>query len=304
MLQIKMSFLVLTTMLLLGASHASAQPALDCALDILLTNDDGWDAPGIQAIRKALLAAHHRVTLVAPLEQQSGRGGGINTDVGAEVAVVEQSPGVWSVDGTPTDSVRAGLDVIMRADWPDLVVSGANFGPNIGQEGVHNSGTLGAALAAHYDGLPAIAVSNGIVIDEHSTSPRFKSTLESFATSGAIVANLISEMSRRHGCEQVMPDGLAVNINVPVPVASIKGIRYAPLSAYNMFRLEWGRGEDGKVRVGFRFPDMSSAQPGDDANLFSRGFVTVTPINGDITMQAIATSTGMPEKLADLLPTD
>ena len=108
-----------------------------CALDILLTNDDGWDAPGIGSVRQALVDAGHRVTLVAPLEQQSGRGGAMNTNFGEEVAVVEEAPGIWSVDGTPTDSVRAALDVILHDDWPDLVVSGSNFGPNLGQEGVH-----------------------------------------------------------------------------------------------------------------------------------------------------------------------
>lgn len=274
-----------------------------CSLDIMLTNDDGWNAPGIQTVRAALLDAGHRVTLVGPLEQQSGRGGAMNTHFGVEVGVVEQSPGVWSVDGTPTDAVRAGLDVIMRDDWPDLVVSGSNFGPNLGQEGVHNSGTLGATLAAHYDGLPAIAVSTGIDVTEQDTTPPFMSTFEGFGVSAAIVVNLIDTMTERYGCDDVMPSDLAFNINVPVPSESIKGVRYAPLSKLNAFRLQWGRSEeDGKVRIGYRSTDPSLGSPGDDVALFSAGYVTITPINGDVTIEAYPASIGLPERLTGLLP--
>jgi len=275
-----------------------------CALDIMLTNDDGWNAPGIQAVRGALLDAGHRVTLVGPLEQQSGRGGAMNTRFGEEVSVIEQAPGVWSVDGTPTDAVRAGLDVILHDDWPDLVVSGSNFGPNLGQEGVHNSGTLGATLAAHYDGLPAIAVSTGIDITERDTSPPFKSTFEGFGASAAIVVNLIDSMTARYGCNEVMPDNLAFNINVPVPVQSIKGVHYAPLSKLNAFRLQWERSEeDGKVRIGYRPTDPSLSSPGDDVAMFNAGYVTITPIDGDVTIDALPASIGLPSQLSNqLLP--
>jgi 5'/3'-nucleotidase SurE len=287
------------------AQSGITESAERCSLDIMLTNDDGWNAPGIQAVREALLDAGHRVTLVGPLEQQSGRGGAMNTHFGVEVDVVEQSPGVWSVDGTPTDAVLAGLDVIMLGDWPDLLVSGANFGPNLGQEGVHNSGKLGATLAAHYDGLPAIAVSTGIDITERDTNPPFKSTFAGFEVSAAIVVNLIDSMTTRHGCDDVMPDDLALNINVPVPVASIKGVRYAPLSKLNVFRLQWARSEeDGKVRIGYRPTDPSLGSPGDDVALFSSGYVTITPINGDVMVEALPASVGLPVRLTGLLPSD
>lgn len=274
-----------------------------CSLDILLTNDDGWDAPGIQTVHGALLDAGHQVTLVGPLEQQSGRGGAINTHVGSEVDVVEQAPGVWSVDGTPTDAVRAGLGTILRDNWPDLVVSGSNFGPNLGQEGVHNSGTLGATLAAVYDGLPAIAVSTGIDIEEVDTSPPFKSTLEGFEVSADLVVRLIDAMTQRYGCNDVMPDNLALNVNVPVHTDEIVGIRYAPLSKLNLFRMHWSWSEtEGKALLGYRETDLSLGDPGDDVNMFARGYVTVTPINGDVTIEAFPSSIGLPSQLTGLLP--
>lgn len=299
---------VLMTVILAGCATAQSNvtPAVEhCSLDIMLTNDDGWDAPGIRAVREALIDAGHRVTLVGPLEQQSGRGGAINTHVGSEVDVVEQAPGVWSVDGTPTDAVRAGLGVILLDDWPDLVVSGANFGPNLGQEGVHNSGTLGATLAALYDGLPAIAVSTGIDIEEVDTTPQFKSTFAGFVASAEIVVNLIDTLTQRYGCEDIMPEDLALNINVPVHTESINGIRYAPLSTLNLFRMHWSRSDvDGKAKLDYRETDLSLGDPGDDVNLFARGYVTVTPINGDVTVEALPASVGLPDRLINLLPSE
>jgi 5'/3'-nucleotidase SurE len=303
--------ILLPVLLIVGSATANADVAQPgavieqtCSLAILLTNDDGWDAPGIQAVREALLEAGHRVTLIAPLEQQSGRGGAINTQVGSKVAVVEQSPGVWSVEGTPTDSVRAALDVILHESPPDLVVSGANFGANLGQEGVHNSGTLGASLAAHYDGLPAIAVSTGLLIEERNTTPPFLSTIKGFATSGAIVAKLIDAMTARFGCDTVLPAGVALNVNVPVPVEDIRGIRYAPLSRLNLFRMQWHRDDQGTVRVGYRPVDPGEGHAGDDVDLYSKGFVTVTPINGDFTIEALPSSIGLPARPPAILPRD
>ncbi|MCP4302160.1 MAG: 5'/3'-nucleotidase SurE [Gammaproteobacteria bacterium] len=299
---------IVAVALLTGCAAAQsdvAEAVERCSLDIMLTNDDGWNAPGIQTVRGALLTAGHRVTLVGPLEQQSGRGGAINTHVGSEVGVVEQAPGVWSVDGTPTDAVRAGLGTILHDNWPDLVVSGSNFGPNLGQEGVHNSGTLGATLAAIYDGLPAIAISTGIDIKESETSPPFKSTFAGFETSAAIVVNVIDSMTARYGCDDVMPDNLALNINVPVHTESIQGIRYAPLSKLNLFRMHWSWSDtDGKALIGYRETDLSLGDPGDDINLFALGYVTVTPINGDVTIEALPSSVGLPSQLTGLLPTE
>ncbi len=294
---------LLVTLVFAASGCANSVTTGTCTLDILLANDDGWDAPGIRTVHRAPLDAGHRVTLVAPLEQQSGRGGAINTRIGAEVAVVQQAPDVWSVDGTPTDAVRAALDVVMRDDWPDLVVSGANFGPNLGQEGVHSSGTLGAALAAHFDGLPAIAVSTGIAVDERDTSPPFKSTFAGFETSASIVVNLINELAARNGCERVLAADVALNVNVPVPVDAIQGVRYATLSRVNVFRLQWEDGAtDGVARIGFRQVDPSVAEATDDVRLFAEGYVTITPINGDLAIRARPATYGLPRDPSGLTP--
>jgi hypothetical protein len=127
-------------------------------LDILLTNDDGFEAQGIRALQAALLAAGHRVTLIAPRDNQSGASARIST---GPVRYREEAPGVWAVDGSPADAVAVGLQVIIGDRLPDLVVSGANFGHNVGAT-ANVSGTVGAGLIAEYLGVPAVAVSVGM----------------------------------------------------------------------------------------------------------------------------------------------
>ena len=118
---------------------------------ILLTNDDGIDAPGLAALHDRL-AERWTVTVVAPSEDRSGTGLTMNTDIR-----VERHDRGYALDGTPADCVEValgGLDV-----HPDLVVSGCNPGPNIGAHTLGRSGTVGAAIEAGFAGTPALAVS-------------------------------------------------------------------------------------------------------------------------------------------------
>jgi len=118
---------------------------------ILLTNDDGIDAPGLAALHDRL-GERWDVTVVAPTEDQSGTGLTMNTDIR-----VERHERGYALDGTPADCVEValgGLDV-----RPTLVVSGCNNGPNVGAHSLGRSGTVGAAMEAGLNGIPAIAVS-------------------------------------------------------------------------------------------------------------------------------------------------
>ena len=142
--------------LLLAAVSGSCSPAQAQSLNVLLTNDDGFEAPGLVAMRGALLQAGHRVTVVAPLENQVGVGAAITTS--GTIDYYPQEEGVWAVDGTPSDAVALALVHVMRADPPDVVIAGADYGQNVGA-GVMVSGTVGAALTAARTGVPAIAVS-------------------------------------------------------------------------------------------------------------------------------------------------
>lgn len=126
-------------------------------LDILVTNDDGYAAEGIDAVVEALVAAGHEVTVVAPLEQQSGTGGTF-TEGAVETEEGETASGhpAIAVNGFPSDTVRVAIDEMQMT--PDLVVSGINEGQNTGAL-LDVSGTIGAARAAVARGVPALALS-------------------------------------------------------------------------------------------------------------------------------------------------
>jgi 5'-nucleotidase len=122
---------------------------------ILLTNDDGILAPGLQILADALDEGGHDLTIVAPDREQSASSHSVTLDRPLRIRKVET--GAMTVDGTPTDCVLLGCHGILRKN-PDLVISGINHGPNMGED-VTYSGTVAAAFEAHILGIPSIAAS-------------------------------------------------------------------------------------------------------------------------------------------------
>jgi len=174
-------------------------------LRILLTNDDGWNAAGIVAVYDALVTAGHDVTVVAPLTNQSGVGGRI-TFGGPPLQVVLQEAHKYSVAGAPADAVEVGLSLVFGTKPPDLVISGANIGQNIGAATVH-SGTVGAAVTALNDGVPAIAVSTEI---DPATNAG------PFAETGAFVVKLVAGLQTQAGGGPLLPKTVGLNVNYPL----------------------------------------------------------------------------------------
>ena len=267
-------------------AHGAAEHVADkqCRLNVLLTNDDGWQAPGIQNIFKSLQNSPHTVTMVAPLTQQSGRSSAINTAVGSEVSIKQQAPNMWSVDGTPADSVKAGLGIVLADNAPDLLVSGANFGPNVGQQTVLNSGTLGASLTAHHAGIPVIALSVGMDISERKATPAYKSTIEGFDTASALLQSMLNELITQNGCNSPLSGKNILSVNIPVPTDQIKGIKVAPLSANELFHLKWHT-DNNVNKITFTQAGEVAATQNDDVGYFLRKYITVTPIGGDLTLK-------------------
>lgn len=142
-----------------ASTTTTASPAR--TLDVLVTNDDGFDAPGLDAVVEAVrVLPNTRVTVVAPATNKSGQGD--KTTPGTLVTRdVKTASGyaATSVDGFPADTITAALDQLRLK--PDLVLSGANQGQNIGPF-AKVSGTVGAAKAAARRGIPALAASTGI----------------------------------------------------------------------------------------------------------------------------------------------
>ena len=174
-------------------SLASIAPAFasDHSLTILLTNDDGYLSPGIRAMRQALLDQGHEVFMVAPAENQSGSSASISPD---GITVTDHGLNVWSVDGRPADAVRFGLGQLMADQPPDLVISGINFGQNVGAD-VMISGTVGAATTAVRLGIPAIAISASI--DFKEAGEAFPSTLKAMPKAAAFLAKQLRRSAAR-----------------------------------------------------------------------------------------------------------
>lgn len=262
--------LLFTLWLPLGAWAQAA----DGKLDILVSNDDGWDAPGISAVADALKAAGHHVTVVAPLSQQSGVG--VKITLG-EYAVVEQRPGVWSVDGSPADAVSFALNHLLVGKRPDLVVSGANLGQNLGSN-VVSSGTVGAAIMAVFNDIPAIAVSTGILLAEAGTTPeRFPSTRAAYPATAAMTLELVEHLSKqRQGEAPLLPPRVVLNLNYPVGQV-VKGLKLARLGRYGGFQLAYPPVAKGAKVVSTMAVDARAlADEGADTALFDQGYATLS----------------------------
>lgn len=274
--------------LALGLACASALPADETApgpLRILLTNDDGFEATGILAMREALVAAGHHVTLVAPRENQSGSSVGVDFGFEGPLDVKRHAPGVWSVGGRPADAVLVGLRAVLADDPPDLVVSGANLGQNIGQI-ANSSGTVGAAIMAIQQGVPAIAISVGIRLDEVSTKPRpFPSTFAAFPAAADFGVRLIRELERRtpEGAP-LLPPRTALNVNYPaLPRDRVQGVKVTRLGQTASVTPHYEDLGDGRYAV--RLEAGSSQEPVEpaDTTYFRRGYITITPLDGNWT---------------------
>jgi len=247
-------------------------------LRILLTNDDGYEAPGIQTLRAALLEAGHDVTVVAPSADQSGAGARVTSR--GTIGYREHSKGVWSVDGFPADAVLVGLLHITEDDAPDLVLSGANFGQNLGYS--INSGTVGAATIAMYAGTPAIALSVGLDYSEIDAKPTpFPSTLSAFSGAADFCVQLIADLHKRSDDGRVLPEHTILNVNYPALVPEeIQGVRVLQAARSSGVVIDYEETDaDGQleVRVGPMGPDGTDT----DLQVFQQGFVTITVFDGD-----------------------
>jgi 5'-nucleotidase len=301
--------------LVAAAAHATGGGG-GVSLNILLTNDDGFDSPGVVALRQALLDAGHDVTVVAPATQQSGKGGSINTGVfdftvgGGTMQLTNHGNGVWSLAGSPSDSVSAGLDIVMAGNPPDLIVSGLNEGQNLGKPGSNASGTEGAALRGVFSGLPAIAGSVEILFQESGDD--FPSTQAAYAPAADFMARTIAQLVARNGT-RILPKGVKMlNVNFPVPYEETTGVAVTRLADGADIDLPLFDPSQGFPAFGIPplpFPSCAAAAaapggfcfatvglgsspdpdpvPHSDVNAFRAGEITITPMDADMTSNGI-----------------
>lgn len=246
---------------------------------ILLTNDDGINAPGLavaEAIAAEVAGPEGEVWVVAPAFEQSGVGHCISYVHPTMIA--EMGPRRFAAEGTPADCVLAALHDVMAEARPDLVISGVNRGNNAA-ENVLYSGTVGAALEAALQGVPAMALSQYY-------GPRNVSLDNSFEAAAEHGAGIVTRLLK-DGLWDGEDYRLFYNINFPpVPAAEVAGTRVtaqgfrrgggfsvAPHTAPNGRRFLWVTG--GKQTL--------DTAPGSDAAANLSGHISVTPMRADLT---------------------
>ncbi|WIM93337.1 5'/3'-nucleotidase SurE [Actinoplanes oblitus] len=258
-----------------AATAAPAGTARRAPLRILVTDDDGYTAPGIRAVAAALTAAGHDVTIVAPAANNSGVG--TKQGYGPAIRAWQAEPKVWAVDGTPGEAVLFGLHQVFGTNPPDLVVSGANFGPNVAAVANH-SGTVGAAITALDYGIPAIAVSTDLDL---SGDPQ--PTLRAMPLAAAFTVRLADHLRSRSGRGPLLPAGLGLNVNYPLVGDGSRPARGVELTRQDhqpVFRPAYTPDGAGQWKVTVTI-DAAAAPRGTDLHALLADHISIAPITAD-----------------------
>lgn len=238
-------------------------------MKILISNDDGYRAEGIHRLRAAL-ATLAEVTVVAPDRNRSGASNSLTLDV--PLRVFESEPGVYFVPGTPTDCVHLAISGLFDYEH-DMVVSGVNDGANLGDDVLY-SGTVAAAVEGRFLGLPTIAVS---LCTTGAGGGHFRTGAE---VARVLVAQLLKSPLQR---------ALILNVNVPdVPYEQLRGFRPSRLG-YRHRSAPVMRAHDPRGRLVYWVGPAGAEQdagPGTDFDTVAQGFVSVTPLQVDLTRHA------------------
>ncbi|MCP4046305.1 MAG: 5'/3'-nucleotidase SurE [Gammaproteobacteria bacterium] len=247
-------------------------------LHILLTNDDGHQAPGIQALHRVLKRAGHYVSMVAPSTEQSATSMGVTSR--RNLALEQLEDRIWHLDGQPVDTVLVALRHLLEDNPPDLVLSGINFGPNVGTA-LYMSGTIGAAIMASLNGVPAIAVSAGMRFDEVGTP--FQSTLDVLEPAAEFVCSVLNSLQGSVGKNgRLLPKEVFLNINYPpLPKDQIMGVLHPEISGGHIIDLGYHRcDETGHVVPRF-YPGVNPSEPhkeDGDVRAHMEGYITISAV--------------------------
>lgn len=252
---------------------------------ILISNDDGFHAPGIHALAKAF--SKHDVTIVAPERERSTTGHSLTLHKPLRMKKVEKN--VYWVSGGPADCIYLGMNVILKGKKPDFVLSGINRGANLGQD-VFYSGTASAAREAANLGIPSMAVS--LDLSYHSAKPE-KAHYDAAGKAAVEALDLAFEIFSKGKKGKPLdhwPDRMMLNVNVPnLPWKKIKGLQPATqghrIYGSQIVKRTDARGRDyfwiGGTYQGFK-PIKHS-----DCWWVDQGYVSVTPLELDTTMMSI-----------------
>ncbi len=240
-------------------------------MKILLSNDDGVHAAGLQAMYQELKKLGE-VWVVAPLEEKSTTGHALTLH--KPLRMISMGPRFYGVSGTPADCVSLGIRQVIKA-IPDLVVSGINRGGNLGQD-VYYSGTVSAAREACILGIPALAVSLAVDFVKSRNQPESKLH---YSSAAKMAIHLLRKIKK-------IPKHTLLNLNVPdLAIKKIKGLRLAQQGfrfySGSILKRKDHRGKDyywvGGQYKGFREQEFT------DCMTVDHGYASVTPLKLDCT---------------------
>jgi 5'-nucleotidase len=241
---------------------------------ILLTNDDGINAPGLTVLEKIAAQLSDDIWICAPSEEQSGAGHSLTLN--RPVRLRQHAEKRFSVTGTPTDSVTMGLKKVLPGP-PDLILSGVNRGANLGDD-VTYSGTVSAALEGALAGIRSIALSQVPMREDEGEGVSFAAALEW----GARVLRPL--------LDQPFAPRTLVNVNFPALAAdAVKGIRVVRQGFHDYARgsVVEGRDPRGFPYYWFGLHGIEHTTGHEtDLEAIAEGYVSVTPLHLDLTHDA------------------
>ncbi len=236
---------------------------------ILLSNDDGYDAPGMQVLRRIAAQLSDDVIVVAPAKEQSGASRSLTLH--DPIRLQKFSDTEYAVEGTPTDCVMMALNYLFKDNPPDLILSGVNRGANLGEDVLY-SGTVAAASEGTLLGVRSVALSQCILdVDQIHWN-----TAESMAP--AIIQKLL---------EKDWGAGTLININFP-PIAEseVEGLEICHQGQRDLSNLIIDDRVDARGReyywLGYR-PSMGEPGAGSDLHAVNNKRVSITPLNLNLT---------------------
>jgi len=236
---------------------------------LLLTNDDGISAKGIYAIAKEL-EKDHEVIIVAPDEERSACGHSITLSrplIVRETKIKGLKSKAFSVDGTPADCVKIGINKLIDGKI-DMVVSGINKGLNLGTDVLY-SGTVSAAIEACIYKIPAMAISMDI-----------KDNIETYDVAAKYASEILLKAK-----ENDIADSIVLNVNIPLLKGNeIKGIKVCKIGSrlYKNNYIE-STGENNEIQYEIKGIVKDIHEEDSDTIYFKEGYVTVTPLHYDLT---------------------
>jgi 5'-nucleotidase len=242
---------------------------------ILISNDDGIDAPGIQLLERIARELSPEVWVVAPEMEQSGAGHSLTTR--RPLRMIEVAPRRYLVDGTPTDCVLLGLKRLLRGRLPSLVLSGINAGGNVAED-ITYSGTCAAAMEATLFGVPAIALSQEY--RDRNAIP--------WASAEAFAAEAIRRVV---AAAEPWPNDTFFNINFPaVSPATVRGFAITH-QGKRVLGDNLTEGTDPRGRHYYWIGPSQmrgGAEPGTDLGALEEKRISITPVHLNLTNVPVA----------------